>query len=132
MSDLQNQINALQIRLSNLEKQSLRASVAENVERFTEATLPAAGQAAHVVFVTDLLGGLTYVDNGAAWQAMITAPPATVAELQAMTPSGNMFAYATNGRKSDETGGNGTGIPVWYDTDDSLWRTFYDNSELAE
>lgn len=129
---LQNEIDALWTRLLNLEKQSLRASIAENVERYEEADLPAAGQAAHIVFVTDVLGGLTYADNGSDWNAIITAPTATVAELQAITPTGCMFAKASDGRKANETGGNGTGIPVWFDTVDSIWRTFYDNSEIQE
>lgn len=129
---LQNEIDALWTRLLNLEKQSLRASIAENVERYEEADLPAAGQAAHIVFVTDVLGGLTYADNGTNWNAIITAPVATVAELQAITPTGNMIAFASDGRKADEFGGDGTGIPVWFDTVDSLWRTFYDNSEMQE
>lgn len=132
MSDLQRQIDALQIRLSNLEKQSLRASIAENVERYEEADLPAAGQAAHIVFVTDVLGGLTYADNGTDWQAIITAPVDTVANLQAITPTGNMLAFASNGRKANETGENGTGIPVWYDVVSGFWRNFYDNQEMAE
>lgn len=132
MTDIQKEIQMIWTRIYNLEKQSLRASVAENVERFEEADLPAAGQAAHIVFVTDVLGGLTYADNGTDWNAIITAPVATVAELQAITPTGNMLAFASNGRKADEFGEQGTGIPVWYDTVDSIWRTFYDNSEMQE
>ena len=129
--DIENEILALWKRLRSLEGQSTRALVAENVERFTEDTLPAAGQAAHIVFVTDALdGGLTYIDNGTDWQPMISLPAGTVATLQAITPTGNMLAYATDGRKSGEWGGEGTGVPVYFDTVDSIWRTFYDNEEL--
>lgn len=35
-------------------------------------------------------------------------------------------AFATDGRKSGEGGGSGTGVPVWFDGSD--WRTFFDNS----
>jgi hypothetical protein len=38
--------------------------------------------------------------------------------------------FCTNGRKSGETTGNGTGIPVW--CDGSNWRTYYDDSNVAK
>ena len=39
------------------------------------------------------------------------------------------IAFASNGRKSGEGAGLGTGCPVWYDG--TNWRTFYDNSIAA-
>ena len=39
------------------------------------------------------------------------------------------IAIATNGRKSGEGAGAGTGCPAW--CDGSHWRTFYDNSIVA-
>lgn len=38
-------------------------------------------------------------------------------------------AFASNGRKSGEGGGAGTGVPVW--CDGAAWRTFYDNAAVA-
>lgn len=42
-------------------------------------------------------------------------------------PSGNIgaIAYASNGRKSGEGAGDGTGLPVYYDG--SSWKTFSGN-----
>lgn len=37
--------------------------------------------------------------------------------------------YASNGRKSGEGAGAGTGIPVW--SDGTSWRTYYDNTVAA-
>lgn len=39
------------------------------------------------------------------------------------------IAYASNGRKSGEGSGSGTGIPVW--SDGSNWKTYYDNATVA-
>jgi hypothetical protein len=36
---------------------------------------------------------------------------------------------ASNGRKAGEGAGSGTGCPVWWDG--TIWRTFYDNSQVA-
>jgi hypothetical protein len=44
-------------------------------------------------------------------------------------PAGTV-AYASNGRKSGEGVGAGTGIPVW--SDGTNWRTYYDNTVVAQ
>lgn len=41
-------------------------------------------------------------------------------------------AYTTNGLKSGESTGNGTGCPVWYDINQNEWVTFYDNSIVQD
>jgi hypothetical protein len=61
-----------------------------------------------------------------------TVPSTTVANL--LSASGadagaGTIAYASNGRKSGEGSGAGTGVPVW--SDGTNWRTFYDNSVVA-
>lgn len=56
----------------------------------------------------------------------------TIATLPAAggsTAPGGSAAYATNGRKSGEGAGAGTGIPVW--CDGISWRTYYDNTVAA-
>lgn len=40
------------------------------------------------------------------------------------------IAYATDGRKSGEGGGAGTGLPVWWDG--TNWKNFHDNATLAD
>jgi len=45
------------------------------------------------------------------------------------TGSAGAVTLALNGRKSGEGAGAGTGCPVWWDG--SIWRTFYDNSQVA-
>ena len=52
----------------------------------------------------------------------------TVATLPAYAHEGQA-AFAANGRKSGETQGNGTGVPVWWDG--SAWRTHYDNTVVS-
>ena len=51
----------------------------------------------------------------------------TVASLPNGTYS-SQSAFASNGRKSGEGAGAGTGIPAWWDG--TMWRTFYDNSQV--
>lgn len=50
----------------------------------------------------------------------------TVATLPA-SPTTGSIAYASNGRKSGEAGGAGTGCPVYFQ---GVWRTFYDNTQV--
>lgn len=57
---------------------------------------------------------------------------ATVAALPSGSPSpfkAGTLAYASDGRKSGEAEGAGTGCPVWWDG--THWRTHYDNSIVA-
>lgn len=51
----------------------------------------------------------------------------TVAKLP-VAPAGSV-TFATDGRKSGELAGAGTGVPVW--SDGTVWRTFYDNTEVT-
>lgn len=54
----------------------------------------------------------------------------TVAELPpAKSYAAGSTAFASNGRKSGEGVGAGTGVPIW--TDGSKWLTFYNNTEVA-
>lgn len=54
----------------------------------------------------------------------------TVAGLPSAATHGvGSQVYASNGRKSGEGGGAGTGVPVW--SDGTNWKTFYDNSTVA-
>lgn len=55
----------------------------------------------------------------------------TVAELPTDL-SGFMVAFASNGRKSGEPSGSGTGVPVYYDVSSNKWLTFYANLEVTE
>jgi hypothetical protein len=53
----------------------------------------------------------------------------TVAELASYSPAaGSRIAYATNGRKSGEGAGAGTGVPVYYSA--GKWRVYRDDSEV--
>jgi len=65
--------------------------------------------------------------------ASSTIQPAsfTVANLPSASEAGaGATAYASNGRRSGEQPGAGTGIPVW--SDGTIWRTYYDNSVVAQ
>ena len=60
----------------------------------------------------------------------------TVANLP--TPSATRagwIAFATDGRKSGEGAGNGTGVPVYCGDNGAgtyLWLTYYDNAEVQD
>lgn len=57
-------------------------------------------------------------------------PSYTVATLpSASTYGAGSQAYASNGRKSGEGAGSGTGVPVW--SNGTNWLTYYDNSIVA-
>jgi len=55
----------------------------------------------------------------------------TVSELNALTAYNGMVAYATDGLKSGETTGNGTGVPVYYDEITGDWLLFRDDTAVA-
>ncbi len=53
--------------------------------------------------------------------------------LVAALPSGQRngsLAFATDGRRSGESAGNGTGLPAWFDEANDRWSTMYDNSQV--
>lgn len=52
----------------------------------------------------------------------------TVAELASYSPPEGTIAYATNGRKSGEGAGAGTGVLVYYSA--GKWRVYRDDSEV--
>lgn len=54
----------------------------------------------------------------------------TLAEAIASNPSTFQVRFITNGRKSGETAGNGTGVPAYYDSNSSSWLNFYDNGTV--
>jgi hypothetical protein len=58
----------------------------------------------------------------------LTTASFTVATLPTAGTAGRI-AYASNGRKSGEGAGAGTGVPVW--DDGSNWKAFYDNTTVA-
>lgn len=53
----------------------------------------------------------------------------TVTELGTLEGDFDQTVFASNGRRSGEGAGAGTGCPVWWDGAD--WRTFYDNAVVA-
>ncbi|VVB51948.1 Uncharacterised protein [uncultured archaeon] len=66
-------------------------------------------------------------------QVPITLKHYTVANLPATADEGAV-AYATDGLKSFETTGNGTGVPVYFSTSvpsiGGVWRIFRDDSQV--
>jgi hypothetical protein len=78
-------------------------------------------------------GGSAYLDTPRfAVACPITPQWYTVANLPANMSVG-AIAYATDGRKSGETAGNGTGCPVYWNGlvgSQAAWCTFYDNTEV--
>lgn len=53
----------------------------------------------------------------------------TVAELLLMTGFEGQREYATNGRKTGEGGGAGSGVPVYYSN--AVWRRYYDDAQVT-
>ena len=64
-------------------------------------------------------------------QSLTTSPVLsyTVAGLPASAKAG-AIAFASDGRKSGETSGHGTGVPVYWNTS-GAWFTFSGNSAVA-
>lgn len=55
----------------------------------------------------------------------VAALPVTLRGVPILT---NSYAFASNGRKSGEGAGAGTGCPVWFNG--TLWLTFYGNTQV--
>ena len=53
----------------------------------------------------------------------------TVAGLATITGYEGRLAFASNGRKTGEGGGGGTGVPVYFSN--AAWRVFFDDSVVA-
>jgi hypothetical protein len=65
-----------------------------------------------------------------------TNPPGAAIKIQNYTvvglpgaPSEGQLAYATDGLKSSEIAGGGTGVPVYFSN--GSWRTFYDDNPVS-
>jgi len=74
-------------------------------------------------------GGVAKSATPAGILALIYAGSGTVAALASVSKAAFRIAYATDGRRSGQGLGAGTGCPVW--ADGTNWRTFYDNSIVA-
>jgi hypothetical protein len=76
--------------------------------------------------------GSTVAVTGALTASSTIKPASfTVATLPSASEAGEgATAYASNGRRSGEEPGAGTGIPVW--SDGTTWRTYYDNTVAAQ
>lgn len=59
-------------------------------------------------------------------------PTSTLANAPLAADGMATFAvrYISDGRKSGEGAGAGTGLPAWYDASSDSWLTFYDNSTV--
>ena len=53
----------------------------------------------------------------------------TVAQLAGLAPAEGDITYATDGRKSGEGPGAGTGVPVYYSS--GVWRVFSTDAAVA-
>lgn len=74
------------------------------------------------------------IGNTSQKYALINGTIASGASIVASLPSAasvpvGSHYFATNGRKSGEGAGAGTGVPVW--SDGTNWRTYYDNSTVT-
>jgi len=61
--------------------------------------------------------------------ALFYAGSGTVTAINTLSKATFRIAYATDGRRSGQGVGAGTGCPVW--SDGTNWRTFYDNTVVA-
>lgn len=127
---LDKRLNQLQYQITRLRQVSVRAEVAGAVSPLALAALPAAGQAGRLWFVTDVLGGALYADDGTNIRTGL--PAYTVAELAALSNLSNgLLAWASDGRKVGEGIGAGTGVPVYYDETSTSWRVFSSDTAVS-
>lgn len=118
-------VDELERELENIKRNFVRSEVTNGVLRVAASELPTNTIAGRLRYVID--DGSLAIDQGdGTWRNAYDLPQYTVDNL----PAGRLgqTALATNGRKSGETAGNGTGVPVWYDG--SNWLTYYDNSTV--
>ena len=115
---------ALARRVTEIERNYERSITTEGVSR---TTTPTAGIMGRLRFLTDMLGGVLAVDTGSAWRAVNQAPGCLVANLP--TASDGTLAYASDGLKTGESSGAGTGVMVY--ASGGLWYRMSDDSVVA-
>jgi len=69
-----------------------------------------------------------YIEDGTV-TVSLSRSVGTVAELLAVTGFEGQVAYATNGRKTGEGAGVGTGIPCYFSN--AVWRRYYDDAQIT-
>lgn len=121
-------LKALEADFRRFQAVSVRSEITGAFARFLYAALPTDFIAGRQWFVTDLLDGVNVYDTGTAKFNQYQLKAYTVATLPTANIGLYTMAFATNGRKSGEGAGVGTGVPVWFDG--TIWRTFYDNLQV--
>jgi hypothetical protein len=147
LTALRDRIVQLEKRLDRADKQP-RSEYTGGVERRVIASFPPdmAGRLIYGIDGTRPLSGtgVLYYNDGTNWVSVfeqasdsITAqvaygfPVYAFVNLPApptITTGIQPIAYVSNGRKSGEGPGAGTGVPAFWDTVTSQWLCFYDNS----
>jgi len=95
------------------------------------ATYTSAGNNENDVADTGLAGDGTMPPTGNATGSIVAVGPITSGKYTvALLPTGTegMTAYATNGRKSGEGSGAGTGVPVYFSNTE--WRTYSTDAQV--
>lgn len=126
---LNDRLKVLEVSVRRLQSVSVRSEITGAFSRLLSTDLPTDFIAGRQWFVIDLLGGVNVYDNGIAKFNQYQLKGFTVAALPTTNIGLYTVTFATNGRKSGEGGGAGTGVPVWFDG--TNWRTFYDNAVVA-
>ena len=97
-----------------------------NVDIAAGASATLAGINDNDIVENDVLA--SYIEDGTV-TVSITRSVGTVAELLAVVGFEGQVAYATNGRKTGEGGGAGTGIPCYWSA--ATWRRYYDDAQIT-
>lgn len=124
---LSDRLNKIEEALRRLQNVSVRSEITGAFGRLEFSDLPSDFIAGRQWFVTDQLDGMNFTDDGTAQWGQYQLKSYTVATLPTATPD-HTIAFATNGRRAGEASGLGTGVPVWFDG--TVWRTFYDNTQV--
>lgn len=94
-------------------------------------TIPNDGK--YYIFWNDGVNSIHTLRSTNIFEVPVTLPHYTVANLPVTGNEGDV-AFATNGLKSFETTGNGTGVPVYFSQSNPsigpVWRVFRDDSQV--
>lgn len=131
---MQEEIAGVKQRLTNIEQKPDKV----DFPNVAGADLPSAGVKGRTRYLVDGLADygtipLAIVDDGSSWKPIqnFELISHSVATLPVTLPNGTI-RFATDGRKSGETAGNGTGQVVYWNNDTSEWLVMRDDTVVVD
>lgn len=123
---LDNPLQKLQreVRRAKTDRAGVAGGLSRQLLSYVMGRTPFAGL---LYFVTDQFGGIPYYADGLAWHPFSRLPNRTYSQLPSSADDG-VTVYVTDGRKSGESAGAGTGVPAYFSG--SNWYRFSDDTAV--